>query len=72
MNAILGYLERHRISQKEFAEQAGVSPPMVCQWVSGKRRPCVTSALAIEKATGGKIPVSYWSKSKPKSKRRAV
>ena len=67
MDQLAKYLTKHKLSQKEFAELLGVSPPLVCQWLAGRRRPDLTHALEMEKATGGEIPVSAWAIKRRKS-----
>ncbi len=48
-------------TQAEFARAHGFPPPKVCQWVNGTRRPGLKHALALDEATGGAVPASYWS-----------
>lgn len=46
------------LSQKEFAERCGVKPPMVNEWLTGKRSVTPRGAALLEKATG--IPAIVW------------
>lgn len=64
------YIASAGLTQAEFSRQTGIPQPMVCQWSCGKRRPGLASALAIEKATGGKIPASYWTTVDAENNRR--
>lgn len=59
------YMQREGLSQAEFARRTGLSQPMVCLWLSGKRRPGLESALAIESATAGEVPASSWLEAQP-------
>lgn len=56
------YLTARHESHRAFAERAGIGylHPMVSQWASAKVFPGLAPALAIEKATGGEVPASYW------------
>ena len=56
------YLKKHKLTHRAFAAQAGFPAlhPMVSLWARGLRRPGGWNAIRIEKATGGKIPASYW------------
>ncbi len=71
-NGPLGtYLEAHGLSQGAFARRLGVKSGVVCRWVSGQRVPTVHYALAIERETGGAVPVSAWEeKPAPRKGRR--
>lgn len=49
------YLEKHEISQTDFAASLGVSPGLVYQWLS-KRRPVSSSkCVLIEQRTFGEV-----------------
>jgi DNA-binding transcriptional regulator YdaS (Cro superfamily) len=71
MNALSRYLKRHGLSQRQFATQAGISVSMVCQCLSGARCPGRSSALKIERVTGGEVPASCWDEKPPKRNRAA-
>lgn len=58
------WLEKTGTTQVEFSERSGVPQPLVSKYAAGKRRPHLDYALAIEKATGGKVPVETWTKKK--------
>lgn len=49
------YLEKHQLTQTEFAERVGVSPAMVSQWVTGYRPVAPKRALLIDSATNGEV-----------------
>lgn len=61
METLLGqYLRERGAKRVDFAREHGFKAPMVSQWAHGERRPGLALALAIEKATGGVVPASYW------------
>ena len=49
------YLEKHGLSQGEFAKRIGVSQGLVWQWLSGKTRVSPSKAKDIEAKTEGEI-----------------
>lgn len=55
------WLARHGVTYAAFAADIGVSRASVSRWVRGERTPHPELALAIQKATGGHVPVSVWS-----------
>jgi hypothetical protein len=56
------YLKRNRLSHRAFARAAGIPHlhPMVGLWARGVRFPGRDTALAVETATRGEVPASYW------------
>jgi transcriptional regulator with XRE-family HTH domain len=58
------WLEKTGTTQLEFSEKSGIPQPLVSRYASGKSRPHVENALAIERATDGKVPVESWAKKK--------
>lgn len=61
MNALQAYINEHfEGSQAAFSRATGLHPSNISLWISGDRRPDLKSAVAIEAATEGEIPVSYW------------
>jgi DNA-binding transcriptional regulator YdaS (Cro superfamily) len=50
------------ITQADLADKLGVDQTLVSKWLSGHRRPNVDNALAIERLTGGAVPVESWRK----------
>lgn len=61
-NRLLAYLRRNKESHRAFAERAKIRHlhPMVSQWANDRRFPGLAPALAMEEATGGDVPASYW------------
>ena len=51
------YLTIHKLPQTEMARKTGISKQAICNYLIGKRRPGYAQALAIQKATGGKVSV---------------
>jgi transcriptional regulator with XRE-family HTH domain len=61
MNSLLAdYLRECGETQAAFAERAGVSLSAMGGWLSGVRGPDLKSAVLVEKATGGAVPVESW------------
>lgn len=52
---IKAYLEKHQLSQEQFAKQIGVSQGLVWQWIEGRTRITAERAVEIEKKTEGEI-----------------
>ena len=61
MTILRAYLDQQQITQAEFAKKVGVPAAMISQWASGSRRPSIRYAVAIQKATKGKIKVEAWA-----------
>lgn len=59
---LASYLDKHSISHREFAAKAGIAHlhPMVSLWARGMGAPGLDNALAIERATDGEVPATYW------------
>ncbi len=49
------YLERHEITQSEFARRLGVTQGLIWQWLNGYRRITAERVIPIEEATGGEV-----------------
>ena len=49
------YLEKHQLTQEQFAKKLGVSQGLVWQWLSGKQTITAERAVEIEKETDGEI-----------------
>lgn len=45
---------------REAADMLGVSRPYLYDLLSGKRQPSFETALRIETATGGEVPITDW------------
>ena len=74
--ALLGdFLDKHELSRAEFARMASkhgtrIDRVSIVQLIDGKiTRVAVTMAVAIERATGGAVPVESWL---PRSMRKAA
>lgn len=53
--AIQAYLEKHGISQQDFADRLGVSQALVAQWISGRSRVTPRRAPHVVRVTEGEI-----------------
>lgn len=49
------YLEKHGLSDKEFAEKSGLHFTEVWNYRTGRRQPRAKNVAAIEKATNGQV-----------------
>lgn len=49
------YLKTNRIKLRDFAADIGETETAVRKWVYGQRQPGLTSALAVERHTGGAV-----------------
>jgi len=54
---IAEYMERHALSQKDFAKFLGVSQSAVSQWLSLEKGISLTTAKKMERRTKGEINV---------------
>lgn len=52
MNCVARHLEKHGITQEQFAERIGVSQPTVWAWVRGEKRPELENAAKIARELG--------------------
>lgn len=52
---IAQYLDKHGLSQQQFADQIEVSPGLVWQWLNGRTRITAERAKDIERRTKGEI-----------------
>ena len=50
--AIRAYLEKHGLSQQDFADQVGVSQSIVSQWINGVKSVSPEMAREVEHVTG--------------------
>ena len=60
MNKLHEYMQRHHLSQREFAERIGTTQPVINRFARGKVIPGRRLALAIERETGGAVTVASW------------
>ena len=62
------YLAENGLSQAEFSRRTLIGRAVLTRYVAGYRKPGLTYALVIEKATAGAVPASYWSGFTPRRK----
>jgi len=55
------HLAKSGASRESLCDAIGCSPQAVSYWVNGKRVPGIASALAIQRATDGDVPVESWT-----------
>lgn len=60
MITISTYLATAKVSQAELARQAKISRSYLSELVSGAKVPSLKVALAIERATRGKVKAASW------------
>ena len=58
MQTLKQYLEGK--IKADFADQLGVSPSMLSQYLSGVRRPSYDRMIEIARITDGSVPVQSW------------
>ena len=61
MNSLTRYLKENDLTQAAFAERVGLRQATVSKVCAGKVGVSLATALRIERATGGAVPVSVWS-----------
>lgn len=49
------YMDKHGITQDQFAEMLGVTQSLVSQWITGRKRVSPEQAPLIEQKTGGEV-----------------
>ncbi|WP_194133064.1 helix-turn-helix domain-containing protein [Salipiger mangrovisoli] len=59
MATLAQFLKTSRMTQQAFADAVGVSQPTVNRWLNGAM-PSWGKAAAIERVTGGVVPVASW------------
>jgi len=60
MNKLQHHLETNHIARREFADRIGVDQSVLSRFCRGLARPGLDKAVAIERATDGAVPASYW------------
>lgn len=60
-NPLRRYIREGHATRKQIAEASGLEFSYVCRLVTGSRRPGIDTAAAIERATGGAVPVRAWT-----------
>ena len=61
MSNLTTFLTETNTSQAKLSEALGISRGHMSLLVSGERKPSLDLAVAIERATGGAVPVSSWA-----------
>lgn len=64
MKLLANYLTDRQLTQRAFAKLIAAPPPQISMWLSGRRRPGLDYALAIERVTEGQVPASSWKRTK--------
>jgi len=68
--ALRSYLRSRDEKPSAFAVRAEINESTLFHILSGRRSPGLEKALAIERATGGKVPASAWVTSSPSGRGR--
>lgn len=61
MKHLADFLMQTNMSQAKLADQIGVSRAYMSQLVGGTKTPSLSVAVAIERATGGRIKAADWT-----------
>lgn len=59
-NALSKYIKENSVNKQEFADTLGITLNSLERLCSSIRRPSLELANKIEKATDGKVPVTFW------------
>jgi transcriptional regulator with XRE-family HTH domain len=62
MEQLTSYLQRHGLSQREFAVMIGRSEATVSRLAKGSQRPSLDLLLSIAKVTRGEVPADAWER----------
>lgn len=60
MDRLIEWLASTKTTQLQLSERSGIPQPLISKYVTGKQRPNIDNALAIERATDGEVPVEAW------------
>lgn len=60
MNQFATYVRDAGLSQKAMADTLGVDPSIISRLAAGKMKPGLDLAVAIERATNGKVTAVSW------------
>lgn len=60
MDKLIKFLEAAGYDQKTFADMVKTSPATLCRVLAGDHEPKLRLAVAIEKATNGKVKCRDW------------
>ena len=55
------YLDAEKLTFTDFADRIGRNPSTVWRWKVGRGKPDISSAILVERATAGKVPISAWA-----------
>lgn len=59
------WLDLTGATQTELSAETGIPQALLSKYVVGRQRPHIDNAVAIERATKGKVPVEQWVGWKP-------
>lgn len=60
MVSLKSYLDESKIPQGKFADAVGCTQSMISQLLTGRKKPGLDLAYAIERETAGQVPVTSW------------
>lgn len=60
MNKLKHHLKTTGTARKDFADLIGVDQSVLSRFCNNLARPGLDKAVAIERATGGAVPATYW------------
>ena len=60
MKTITEHLAETNQTRRAFADEIGIHESVLSRFINGKAKPSLTTAVAIERATGGAVPASSW------------
>lgn len=55
------WLDLEGLSQRALAERLGCSESLLWAWMSGRRRPSLDYAAAIDRISLGRVPMATWA-----------
>lgn len=59
-NAFRVWLDSGDTMQSKVWRAMGATPSMISNWANGRGRPGLAHAIAIERLSGGAVPVESW------------
>ena len=59
-NELIAWLLAVNVRDAQLASALGVGASALSNWLTGRNRMPLEQAIAIERATGGRIPASAW------------
>ena len=60
MEKLSTYLKDNAISQRAFAAKIGIHHSVLSRFIANKARPSLTTALRIQRETGGVVSADSW------------